>query len=351
MKSTGDQSKTKALRKTHAKSARVSSKYTKLDVKETRAEFERLKSGLERGAEQLTSTIEGITPYLVELQALTSQRGAKRKEVLKQAGVPTWTELATDYGQRFGKAFRTVQDRILKHKRGTTKKAGKQSSKSETVKLNPRQQTALVKAQLAANDLVRELEDGHDYQVALTAYRKVAVSPATLDSFVNAVEPEPDYKELLGRLLGLLGRHEGKLPSDVAAECASIRKLLVAYGTPGREAEEIKENTAAEQPGSLPKPETNLQQPPFDVDDEEHKKSSEHQTQPPSVVATKLGIDPSGRVTVTKCPPALEAEGERADRSLPSAEGYYPDSITRAGYARNQDGGWEYVGQEADSEP
>jgi hypothetical protein len=62
----------------------------------------------------------------------------------------------------------------------TAQKRVEASGSSMLAKLDVRQQAALVKAQLATNDLVAALKFGGDWQSALAEYEKVAVTPDPL---------------------------------------------------------------------------------------------------------------------------------------------------------------------------
>jgi hypothetical protein len=97
---------------------------------------------------------------------------------------------------------------------------------SKPVKLDSRQQAALVKAQLAANDLVAALKHGGDWQTALAEYEKVAVAPAKLDSFLTALSPEIDWKTLLMNLVDALEPCCDSLPVQATGALHAAQKLL-----------------------------------------------------------------------------------------------------------------------------
>jgi hypothetical protein len=79
---------------------------------------------------------------------------------------------------------------------------------------------------LAANDLVAALENDGDWQTALATYRKVAVSPEKLDSFVNALNPEPDWKGILAKLANTLEQCGDRLPVPAKNALRTVQKLL-----------------------------------------------------------------------------------------------------------------------------
>jgi hypothetical protein len=92
--------------------------------------------------------------------------------------------------------------------------------------LDTRQQAALVKAQLATNDIVAALDNGGDWQTPLAAYKKVAVSPEKLDGFVNAFNSEPDWKNVVTQLVDVLGPCEEALPDTARDALRAARRLL-----------------------------------------------------------------------------------------------------------------------------
>jgi hypothetical protein len=185
---------------THAEAARVGGGYESLDVNGTKKAHEELNGVLDKLVTTVVQTLDQMVPYLAKMQSLLSQRGADRRKVLRQAGLPGWTQWARDYASRLDRSLRTIQDRIKRFREpqasGTADLTGKTKSRTngERLRLDSRQQAALVKAQVAANDLVAALKNGADWQTPLAEYEKVAVTPARLDNFMNALSPEPTGK-------------------------------------------------------------------------------------------------------------------------------------------------------------
>lgn len=219
-------------RQTHAESARVGGGYESLDVNGTKKAYEELNGLLDKLASTIVQTLDEMVPYWAKMQSLLSQRGADRRKVLRKAGLPGWTPWAKAYAHRLDRSFRTIQERIKRFREpqasGTADPTGKTKSGSnaERVRLDSRQQGALVKAQLAANDLVAALENDGDWQTALATYRKVAVSPERLDSFVNALNPEPDWKGILAKLANTLEQCGDRLPIPAKNALRTVQKLL-----------------------------------------------------------------------------------------------------------------------------
>jgi hypothetical protein len=201
-------------------------------VEGTKKAFEELNGVLDELAATVVRTLDQVVPCLAKMQSLLSQRGADRKKVLQRAGLPGWTHWAKAYAGRLDRSLRTVQDRIRqfqgKQAGGIASPADKTKggSNGERLKLDSRQQGALVKAQLAANDLVATLENDGDWQAALATYRKVSVSPDKLDSFVNALNLEPNWKGILAKLANTLEHCVGELPAPAMNALRAVQKLL-----------------------------------------------------------------------------------------------------------------------------
>jgi hypothetical protein len=186
----------------------VERRYETLGVEGTKKAYRELNAALEGLACTVVQTLEQIAPYLARMQSLLSQRGADRKMVLKKTGLPTWTKWAEGYAGSLHCTLRTIQRHILLVREdqgrlalgpGTTaEKRTMGSDGSKPVRLDGRQQAALVKALMAADDLVTALKSGGDWHSALAEYEKVAVTPAKLDAYLNALEGEDREHEMPG---------------------------------------------------------------------------------------------------------------------------------------------------------
>ena len=214
---------------TRAESARVDPEYETLDADATKTAFQELDAILHGIAEQVVHTLDQVIPRLAEMQALLSQRGKARKIVLKRAGLPSWTVYANEYAQKLSCSLRTVQDHIMVFistgKPGPSRQK-KTTPHSKPLRLDARQQATLVKAQLAANDMVAALKSGGDLQTAVAKYHKVAVTPTRLDSYMNTLNLEPDWKQVLVELMGVLEEFGEKLPLAVLIQKRAVEKLL-----------------------------------------------------------------------------------------------------------------------------
>jgi len=119
---------------------------------------------------------------------------------------------------------RRLDNRICGGEAKGPARASKSSSKP--TKLDGRQQVALVKAQLAANDLVAALKHDGDWLTALAEYEHVAVTPGRLDSFLNELSPEIDWKTPLVNLVDALELCSGSLPVQAKDALHAAQKML-----------------------------------------------------------------------------------------------------------------------------
>jgi hypothetical protein len=114
---------------------------------------------------------------------------------------------------------------VSKDKSGPSRRK-KAKPQSKPVRLDARQQASMVKAQLAINNVVAALKNNGNWQSALAEYDKVAVAPGKLDSFLNTLNPEPDWKAILIELVAVLEHHGEKLPVPVLNKKRTVEKLL-----------------------------------------------------------------------------------------------------------------------------
>ena len=114
---------------------------------------------------------------------------------------------------------------VLKDKSGPSQRK-KAKPQSKPLRLDAREQASMVKAQLAINNVVAALKNNGDWQSALAEYDKVAVAPGKLDSFVNRLNPDPDWKAILIELVAVLEQHGEKLPVPLLNKKRTVEKLL-----------------------------------------------------------------------------------------------------------------------------
>ena len=340
---------------TRAESAPVQGGYESLDVDGTKKTFEELNAVLDGLANVAVQTVDQVIPYLAKMQALLSQRGADRKKVLQQAGLPGWTRWARAYARKLDRSLRTIQDRI-KRLRGSQASGNadpsgktKRASNVKRLKLDSRQQAVLVKSQVAANDLVAALDNGGDWQRPLAEYKKVAVAPARLDSFVNALSPEPDWKNILAEFADILECCGGELPMPAINALRSVQKLLggkhvqdlvpVAMGrevAPPEKSVDYPLRKAKAQPGSYRRK-------------KESQLAAQAATPAPQSVAApapKQGrVEKAGKHTaspkVKVCPPALSPDEEEQIAWRQNATPAQPGA-RQGDYVLTERGAWEF---------
>jgi len=211
--------------------SRVEARFESLDVEATRKAYQELNSELEGVATTVVHTIEQAAPKLDRMQSLLSQRGADRKKILKKAGLPKWMQWARDFAKKLDCTVRTIQLHIKQLREGKVPKASaakreRGSPTSKPVRLDGRQQAALVKAQMVANDLVAALKNGADWMTPLAEFEKVAVTPARLDTFLNALSPELDLENAVAELVHALEPCADALPAAAKYALRKARILL-----------------------------------------------------------------------------------------------------------------------------
>jgi len=105
--------------------SRVRVRYESLGVEDTKKAYRNLNAALEGLASTVVHTIGKIVPYLAMMQALLSQRGADRKKILRNAGLPQWTQWAESYAKNLDCTVRTIQMHIKRlRERQMSKPAG-----------------------------------------------------------------------------------------------------------------------------------------------------------------------------------------------------------------------------------
>ena len=355
---------------TREDSSPVHSGYEFLGEDATRKTFRELDGVLGGLSDTIIHNIAEIAPYLASMQSLLSQRGEDRKKVLKLAGVPTWTAWAEAYADKLNCTVRTIQSRI-KSLRQPRKDSGE---KDKPLKLDGRQQRSLVKAQVAANDLAAALKNAGDWQTALAEYERVAVSPKRLDGFLSALDPGPDWQELLRGFLGMVQQNEDRLSEATVKEMRRLQQL--SGGAPNQSPaitgqQEESTGVTSRIPIPAPPPQTrrhcgNAVQPTELPGDCGPHLATRDEAEPsahavPAFLPTTgaraperpTETLPSPRsksikpVKVTSGAPVTDAEGDgRGNRILPDAIDYVPSEITQAHWARTESGKWEYVGKD-----
>jgi hypothetical protein len=148
---------------------RIAVKYEALDANATRREFDRLNAALTRLGDAVIYTVDQIVPILSDVQTLTSQRGAARKQVLREANLPEWTPFLQTYAEKFGIGIRQLQRKIAAHRgKAAVKKPKMKPSKpsAEETDIEAEVKRRLVPFVEAAERYISALERRIAYPVA-----------------------------------------------------------------------------------------------------------------------------------------------------------------------------------------
>ena len=148
---------------------RIAVKYEALDANATRREFDRLNAALTQLGDTVICTVDQIVPILSDVQTLTSQRGAARKEVLREAKLPEWTPFLQKYAEKFGIGIRQLQRKIAAHRgKASSNKAKMKPSKTsaEETDIEAEVRRRLVPFVEAAEMYISALERRIAYPVA-----------------------------------------------------------------------------------------------------------------------------------------------------------------------------------------
>ena len=127
--------------------------FASLDAEQTKKTYADLSEAIRDKSEAFESAFKDaadrwdeLTPYLSQMQSLLSQRGAQRKAVLQEAGLPSWT----DWFERFKKelgwkiSLRAVQKKLATLRgKSDGGKDGKAEGRGQSAK--PESETALYK--------------------------------------------------------------------------------------------------------------------------------------------------------------------------------------------------------------
>ena len=102
---------------------KLANRFASLDAEQTKKAFSDLNEEIEKKSDAAESALEGaryklaeLVPKIAEMQSLLSQRGEKRRVVLMQAGLPTWTKWYGSFKEQHGLrlSLRGIQKRLAK---------------------------------------------------------------------------------------------------------------------------------------------------------------------------------------------------------------------------------------------
>ncbi len=200
--------------------------YEKLDSAATKNEFDTLDLELNKRKSAIANarvTLEEATPYLARMQALLSQRGADRKNVLRDARVPSWSEWVEKYASELNYTVRTLQAHI-KELREPTKGTGRSGNVPRHAEHYTKTQTnMMVSTCNLAIEARKASEAGRPVHSILA---KIQMDAARLLEINELAERLPDYRKCTERLLSVIEKYaKGEVPQSKIVEVArGIRK-------------------------------------------------------------------------------------------------------------------------------
>lgn len=180
---------------------RVHVGYETLDAKETRREFNRLNATLKQLGDEVICTVDRIVPILSDVQTLTSQRGAARKRVLREAKLPEWTPYLQKYADRFGIGIRQLQRKIAAFR-------GKKSNPKPAKNADPKpKQESEIEAEVRRR-LMSYIESGERYIRRLEAIVYSATVALTDEQRNTLRKPSEEWRKILRYVRGLKAEQE-----------------------------------------------------------------------------------------------------------------------------------------------
>ena len=240
----------------------LANQFASFDAKQTKKAFADLSEEIRGKAEEFACACKGaaekwdeLTPHLSQMQALLSQRGEKRQAVLREAGLPTWTEWFEGFKRDLGLkiSLRAVQKRLAKlrdqgaggkgggaenrRKRAkpesekTPYKHGYQAAKAELqpqLKAAAERQDALVKriAGLEGdNRRLRDIADEVQQQSQEGVDGAAASLPPQLERLKEFAQLAAEAFQIINGRFGerLMGSPEGNRLVELAKKAAAIK--------------------------------------------------------------------------------------------------------------------------------
>jgi hypothetical protein len=172
-------------------------------------------------AEDVNATREKTVPKLYEMFSLTSQRG---KNYVKGANLLSWSKFKNEYARKLDVTTRTISRWILDY---SGESDVPQRKRAAAIHLTKPQQRALVNSQIAAHDVVEAVEHGGDVASAITEYKRVSVTPSTLDAYIHqfSTAPEPDWRATVRDTVSVL-ETEDHISPRLQRLLDGLKKLL-----------------------------------------------------------------------------------------------------------------------------
>ena len=175
--------------------------YHGMDAAALHREFKRLDSIAKKEGKNAKQALERAIPHLSAIQMLTSQRGAMRKQLLAEAGVPGWSDYLNMYSNNYGVSASTIKRRIVAY-RGKSEvqpKPKKEDPPPPPPKLTAAQTRKAIKAVTIAGDAFAAYKAGDAIEPFVEQWDKVAFTPeeqaTILDMLEGNVDPDTELNE------------------------------------------------------------------------------------------------------------------------------------------------------------
>ena len=157
---------------------------------------------------------DDIIPHLAFMQSLLSKKGTNHRFVIaaRKLGqkVPWWTEYYDSFKDKLWESLRTMERRIAAYRNDPTARASK-PDRDPVPHFNKAARKALVEGNHRAVEIVAALEAGRDAKQEIAEFKAV-MGAKRLDDILQAHEREPDYKDILSKVLQTVADMNASLP-------------------------------------------------------------------------------------------------------------------------------------------
>lgn len=177
--------------------------YHEMDAAALSREFKRLDSIAAKEGKNAKHALERAIPHLSDIQMLTSQRGAMRKQALAAARVPGWSDYLNKYSDNYGVSASTIKRRIVAYrgKSGEQPKPKNDDPPPPPPKLTTAQTRKAIKAITVAGDAFAAYKAGNAIEPFVEQWDKVAFTPeeqsAILDMLDGKVAPDAESNQTI----------------------------------------------------------------------------------------------------------------------------------------------------------
>jgi hypothetical protein len=175
--------------------------YHEMDAAALNREFKRLDSIAAKEGKNAKHALERAIPHLSDIQMLTSQRGAMRKQVLAAARVPGWSDYLNKYSDNYGVSASTIKRRIVAYrgKSGAQPKPKRDDPPPPPPKLTTAQTRKAIKAITVAGDAFAAYKAGNAIEPFVDQWEKVAFTPEEQTAIIDMLEGNVDTDAELTR--------------------------------------------------------------------------------------------------------------------------------------------------------